>query len=386
MFLFERLIGVGTYALLLVLICFSLVGKNHKSIKKILFFYSIILSVLAFFYVPYKTADLYRIYKYVEAFKDYSFSSFLKNQVSKSDLGVSGILYWLIGQIGIPQLLPAIVTFVCYSCIFYIIYKTAEKNQISGKNVAIALFFYMSTGNYMFVVTGIRCMLGISLLSFCFFRESVERKFSIIHIPLYIIAAFIHTFSAVLIAARFVISIFDTKTTLGRKLIYFVLLGAGIVLVFRNFSGYLDAIMEKADAYLNGDLYSYVWEYVIAILTSLVIICVFVKRNTIKEGSNLNLNLWLLYAMAMFVISLCVCYEFTIFHRLTTYIMPIIALPLLMTALQSNDNMRKEINNRVRTVGEIPLNLNSFVVIVSVLMLLVACSRGSLSSLKFFVW
>lgn len=386
MFLFERLIGVGLYSLVLALFCFSLVGKSGKKIKRRLFFYSIILSIMAYNFVPYETADLYRIYEYVDAFQKYSFSSFLKIQVSKSNLGVSGILYWLIGQTGIPQLLPSVVTFVCYSCIFYIIYKTAEKNQISGKNVAIALLFYMSIGTYMFVISGIRCMLGISLLSFCFYRESVERKFNILHIPLYLIAALIHAFSAVLIAVRFIVSIFDTKTTPIRKIIYFIFLGVGIVLVFRNFGDYISEIMEKADSYLSGSLYSYVWEYVIAILTCMVIIYVFSKRKNIKEESNLKLNVWLLYEIALFAIALCVCWEFTIFHRLTTYIMPIIALPLLMTALQSNDHMRNEVNNRARPVEEIPLNLNSCVVMLSVLMLLIACSRGSLCSLKFFVW
>lgn len=385
MFLFERLIGVGLYSLVLVLVCFSLVGKSGKKIKRRLFCYSIILSIFAYNFVPYETADLYRIYEYVEAFQKYSFSSFLENQVSKSDLGVSGILYWLIGQIGIPQLLPAIVTFGCYSCIFYIIHKTAEKNQISGKNVAITLFFYMSIGTYMFVISGIRCMLGISLLSFCFYRESVEKKLSILHIPLYLIAALIHSFSAVLIAARFVICIFDTKTTLIRKLVYFILLGAGIVLVFSNFGNYIDEIMKKADSYLSGDLYSYVWEYIIAILTCVVIVCVFSKRKNIKEESNIKLNVWLLYEIALFVIALCVCYEFTIFHRLTTYIMPIIVLPLLMTALQSNDNRQDKINYQARLVRGISLNLNTIVIMVSILMLFVACSRGSLSSLKFFV-
>lgn len=385
MFLFERLIGVGIYSLILVGICFSLIGKNDRSIKKILFIYSVILSVLAFFYVPYETADLYRINEYIEAFKKYSFDELLRKQVTNPEIGLASILYWAIGKTGIPQLLPVITSFVCYSCIFYIIKKTARNNQISGKNVAMTLLYYMSIGNYMFVVTGIRCMLGISLLSFCFYRESVEKKFNILHIPLYIIAAFIHSFSAVLIAARFLVSIFDTKTTPIRKIIYFVFLGAGIVLVFRNFGGYISEIMEKADSYLNGDLYSYVWEYIIAILTCVVIIYVFSKHKNINHESNVKLNVWLLYEVALFAIALCVCWEFTIFHRLTTYIMPIIALPLLMTALQSNDNMRKKINNRARTVGEIPLNLNSVVVIISVLMLLVACSRGSLSSLKFFV-
>jgi len=229
-------------------------------------------------------------------------------------------------------------------------------------------------------------MIGISLMAFCFYRESVEKKFNILHIPLYLIAALIHSFSAVLIAARFLISIFDSKTTPLRKIAYFIFLGVGIVFVFRNFGDYIGGIIEKADSYLSGDLYSYIWEYVIAIITCIVILCTLAKWKDIKNQSNIKLNVWFLYEIALFIISVCVCWEFTIFHRLTTYIMPIIALPILMTAMQKNDDRRERLNQRARSVGEIPLNLNSGVVMLSILMLLIACSRGSLSSLKFFIW
>lgn len=386
MFLFERLIGVGLYSLVLVLVCLSLVGKSSKNIKGHLFLYSIILSVFAYHFVPYETADLYRINEYVVAFQQYSINSFWQTHVLQSDLGIAGILYWVVGKIGIPQLLPAITAFVCYSCIFYIIRRTAEKNQISGKNVAITLFFYMSIGTYMFVISGIRCMLGVSLLVFCFYRESVEKKFNILHIPLYILAALIHSFSAVLIAARFGLAIFDTKATVIRKIIYFIFFGAGILLVFHNFSEYIGKIIAKADSYLNGDSYSYVWEYIIAIITCVVIVFVFSKWRIIKDESNIKLNVWFIYEIALLVISLCVCYEFTIFHRITTYIMPIIALPFVMTALQKNDNARCEIYKRAEVVGTITLNLTSGIIFISILLLLIACSRGSLCSLKFFIW
>lgn len=386
MFLYERLIGVGLYSLALVLVCLALIGKSGKKIRYILFLYSIILCVFAFKYVPYKTADLYRIYGYVESFQKYSFESLLKQQVEKSELGIASILYWAISKTGIPELLPTIISFVCYSCIFYIISKTAEKNQISGKNVAIALFFYMSIGNYMFVISGIRCMLGVSLLSFCFFRESVEKKFNILHIPLYVIAAVVHAFSVVLIAMRFLIVVLDTKTTFVRKLIYCLFLGVGAAFVLIRYSDYIDKVLGKAENYVTNDGYSYVWEYVIAILACIVMICVFLKRNRIKQASSIKLNVWIAYEIALFLVALCFCYEFTIFHRLTTYIMPIIALPMLMTVLQSNDNMRSENAVSFGSVRDIPLGFNAFVVTMSALILLIACSRGTLSSLKFFVW
>ncbi len=382
MYVFERLVGVAVFSFVLVVICLSLIGKSSRQIKKILIVYTLILTVFAYFYIPYETADLYRINELVDSFSKLSFSKFMAKQKALGDRGIANVLYWLIGKTGVPQLLPAIVTFVCYGCIFYVISKTAEKNEVSGKNVAITLFFYMSIGNYMFVIAGIRCMLGISLLAFCFFRENAEGKFNLLHLPLYFISAFVHPFAAVLIAARFIVSIFDTKSNTLKKRIYFLVLGVGIILATYFLDGYLDEIVKKAKSYLGGDGYSYLWEYVLAILACFVMLAVLLKARDIIAQSELKLNVWILYEIALFVVALFVCYEFTTFHRLTTYIMPIIALPLLMTVLQSIDNKKKL--GHISCSGTI-INFGSGVILVSILLLFIACFRGSLCSFKFFV-
>ena len=387
MLLLERLFGVGLYSLLLVFVCIALVGRSSKNIKRILFVYSILLSVMAYFYVPYETADLYRIYGYIESFQKYSFDAFIDLQMANSQLGLSNILYWLISRTGIPQLLPAIVSFICYNCIFYIIHKTSEKNDISGKNVAITLFFYMSLGTYIFVISGIRSMLGICLLAFCFFRESAQKKFNILHIPLYAIAVFIHLFSALLVAVRFVIPIFDTKTTVLRKIIYIIFLGAGSAFVFSYLRSLVSDIVDKAESYLSGNLYSYVWDYIIAILTCFVLLSIIIKRKKAELSSSLKLNVSRTFIIICFIAALCFCYEFSIFHRTTVYLLPIISIPMLMTLLQNTDNNTENQNARAPrpSLAEMPATYNLAIIAVSTLILLISCARGSLCSLKFFV-
>ena len=385
MFILERLTGVGVYSLLLFLFCFSLVDKDYKKIRVRLFFYTVALSVLAYFYIPYETADLFRINEFIVIFKKYTFIEIWEKQVLVSELGFSTLLYWIIAKIGIIPLLPASVTFVCYSCIFYVIRRTAEIKKLPGKIVATTLFFYMSIGTYMFVISGIRCMLGISLLIFCFFRESVEKKFNVLHIPIYVLACLFHPFAAVLVAARFIVPVLDSKATPTKKVIYFTLLTVGAIIVLRRFSGFVEKIVEKAESYLSGDLYSYLWEYLIAALTCLIIFVVLSKRQVLKAETNLKLNVWIIYEIALFVVSLVLSFEFTIFHRMTTYIMPIIALPLMMTALQESDSRKSNRNKKAISLSHTPLDLNSGVLILSAMILMLACVRGSLSSFKFFV-
>lgn len=386
MFLFERIIGIGTYSFTLIVFCFLMSRqKDYKKMKILSGVYTFALAAMAFAYVPYETADLYRVYGYIEAFEKYNFTDLWNTHVLNSQIGLANIIYWLVGQIGIPQLLPFFTTIICYSCIFYIALRSAEKNGISGGNLAIALFFYMSTGNFMFVVSGIRCMLGISLFAFCFFRENVEKKFNILHIPLYIISAFIHYLAAVLILMRFVIPIFDLKTTPVKRLFYWFVSGAGTLISLIVFSDYIENIMEKADSYLTGDMYSYVWEYVIGIIAAVVFVYLFARKNRVMAGTNIKLNVWLIYDVILLVVAVVFCYEFTIFHRLTTYIMPIISLPLMMTALE-NKSQANALTRHAQHVSDVRIGMKQVILILSTMLLALACVRGTLSSLKFFIW
>lgn len=388
MFLLERLVGVGVYSLLLVLVCFSLVGKSSKKIKKRLFIYSIILSVLAYNYVPYETADLYRIYKAIESFGKYSFGEFWRIQTSGSQLDMANIIYWLVGQTGHPHLLPAINAFVCYSCVFYIIRKTAEKNKISGKNVALALLFYMSTETYLSIIGGIRSMLGVSLLAFCFYREHCEKKFNIFHIFLYIISFLIHSFTAILVILRFIIPIFtSSKTPPGRRLIYMLFLGISVIFMFRYLGNYLDSVISKAEGYIEGGGYTYFWGYIIDVIAWISMIAVVLRYYRYKQKEyTIEYGAFCKYLLVCLLTALVFCFEYSIFTRLILHISPIICLPILMVVLQKNDDTygNKQIAKK-RSLQYRRDDFNSFFTFISVMFLLLSCARGEMSSLKFFV-
>lgn len=76
------------------------------------------------------------------------------------------------------------------------------------------------------------------------------------------------------------------------------------------------------------------------------------------------------------VVSVAFCFEFTIFHRFTTYLAPILAMPLFMRVFQEAEGGKPG-------VGGLPYRTR--ILLVMVAMLLLACARGSLCGLKFFV-
>ena len=387
MFLLERLIGVGIYILLLILVCFLLLSKQAKITKKVFFFYVLSLSMLAFLYVPYENADLYRTYEVVQRFRNYAFNKLLKQNVIGVESGIVNVFYWAIAKTGIPRLLPAITSFVCYSCIFYIIQKIAEKNRVSRKNIAIVLFFYMSTGTYIFVISGIRCMLGISLLSFCFFRESIEGKFSIFHIFLYLIAALIHSYVAVLVAIRFLIPLLNFKRAWIHKIVYACFLGIFVAVIPKYFGNYLSQIVGRAEGYISGDIYSDKWDRIIAIIVLVLVVTVVLESQKQKTLATIQFVDFKNYVLVCASIAVFYHYEFSIFHRTIVYVLPIMSLPLLATVMQKKDEARGRMKKSpVSSLYERPLTYHFVVMTVSGLVLLLSSFRGSFSALKFFAF
>lgn len=369
MFLFERLVGVGTYSAILVLVCYFIsYFKSNKALKIILFIYTIALAIMGFFFVPNSGADLYRIYGFLDSFKVYEFRAFLE-RYQDANTPVSYIYFWLISKTGEYRLLPAVNTLICYSCIFYIFRKTAEKYNISNQNVAIALLFYMSIGSYIYVISGIRTMLAISLVAFCFFRETVEKKFRIYHIILYILAAYIHNLAVVVILIRLIIPLVSKSLGVGKRIAYIIFFGAISVFIAFNMRELLDEVVKKAENYISGDAYSYFWDYLIGAIVVVISLIVLIKIRS-KEYGEGELSQIKVFSLVCVILSLAFLFEFSTFHRLATYVNAITVTPLVMVYLSKQETK----------------NAQKLILFSSFVLLLISCSRGSLCSLKFFVW
>lgn len=371
MYIIERLIGVGVYAFTLVLVCFFL-ACSTLDCKAVLRVYTAALCVMAFCYEPYVTADLYRIYAMVREFARWSFLDFLQQFVVGSAIPSARLFYWCVGKTGIPRLLPAAACLICYRCLFYMAIQTMRREQISRVELAAAVFFFMSTGNYMMLVSNIRTMVALSLIAVCLYRESVEGKYRLAHLLAYLTAATMHSVGAVLVVLRLVFLLLDGHLTRGKRLICAGLLCACGWWARPLLRSTAADIAEKFRAYVLGNQYSYRWEYAIAA----VALCV---------------ELWVLYRMRRSgtrrteYAALCrfsgVCigaalvfwFEFSIFYRLVNCLVSMLMVPPLMSVLR---------DARERGSGAAAC---AAVAAVSGCLLVLVCCRGSLCGLKFFV-
>jgi len=88
-----RLIGIGTFAYCLAMICLLILYTNI-SLKGLLGWYASVLAVMGFFYEPYITADLYRIREMMVTFAAMELQTFVRTYVVTSSVPVARMMYW----------------------------------------------------------------------------------------------------------------------------------------------------------------------------------------------------------------------------------------------------------------------------------------------------
>lgn len=376
MFLTERLVGIGIYLLILAFVCVLIMRTNIRC-RSVFAFYVICLAIMGFMYKPYVTADLYRIFNMIDLFSDLEFSYFWKYYAADYSAVVSRVLYWCIGQIGIKELLPALSVMVVYSIIFGIIEKARAIYSISRRTVADALIFIMVTSIYLSTVGGIRMMLAISFIAFCFFRETVERKINIWHIVLYFAAFLTHNVALIVIIVRLAALILSSEQTKLKKIFSVFGIVFGIALFSIFFRDIVGDIVDKAFGYITGGSYYDVWEYIMGALLLLLLLIVGANykmdmdKNIHSGLKQLNVAMCICIA-----ISLVFCFEFSIFYRFIGHLAPVFSIPLCMVTLERSGDKK--------CIGMKRMSLRSVFLLITVAIMAISFSRGSMSSLKFF--
>lgn len=374
MFLVERLIGVGIYSLALIVVC-VLIAYTKISYKSLLRFYAVLLAVMAFFYDPYVTADLYRIIHTMKIYASVSFSSFVKQFLFASSSPLPRVLYWILGRIGAYHLISSISSAICYGILFHMIEVVADKYKISRENIATALLLLMSTSIYISVIGGIRMMIAISLISFCFFRETVEGKRGFWNYFFYACALLTHNMALVFVSVRIFVTFIASDRKLGSKIKILALFFGALAVTFFAFRSFFNDILEKIAYYLFDESYSDTWEYImgVLILCLFVTLCLHFRRihyDDFREVIPISMG-----AVISAVIALLFFNVFSFFYRFIGHIVPILSIPMLMLTLE---------HSKVREGRFKHLSFQSVVLVFSILILALSLFRGSLSSLKFF--
>lgn len=364
------------------MVCYLLYRFKPNNIKIILTFYLLCICVIAFLYVPAVEADLYRLIEFMNNYASLPFEDFRALILDKENAATPLSLIYLriIGLTGVVGLLAATTTFIVFSNIFYIIYDYCKRLYSPNRVVAFSVFVVMGTGMYMWTISGIRSALAFTIIARCIYDEVCNEKKTRNNIIWYIVSCLIHPAAIALVIIR-IISIMHAKLSsknirpLLATFIYLII--GSIALFYFGGTDYLTSALNLFTKYTAETGYTYFWDNVITIL---ILIFIFVNywifyrlKNNIDKP-----HLEILMKLSYLLTFICIIFyfEISIFTRFTLFNL-VIMLPVIMS------NYSNVINPAVKTKSMgLAYRLS---LVLPVLIFIIYMSRGSLSSLKFFI-
>ena len=369
--LVERLFGVGVYALTLGYFYNKIQhAKTAEGVSRYFNHYLIVLCIMAFFYIPGTSADLFRWRNLAEPWKDSSFSWFLNNRVLPSSTPISYLFIYICQMTGINGLLPMLCALGFYGNVFHILKCESKRNERNFDSIAVTLLFVMSSGVFLEVISGIRCMLAFSIVLRFAYDEVYQGKSLLRSVPFYIIAALLHNAAIPLIGVRLACIVFEKKSNVGLTILNILLAMISFVIAVRLGNDYIDAAFEKANSYTSRNVYSYSWEYLIAGLGLVILIPILIKFKKRYPEAWKTEMISVRYLLIVLVAEVVFVRTYSIFHRFFT-VATIVSVPWMIAFLNSEFENERKLSRQ-------------YIVIMSMLVLLLACVRGNLCGYKFF--
>ena len=376
----ERILSIFFFYTILLVICLIISRtNNYKYIKKILLVYLIILIVLSIMFVPSPSLDLYRLINIdVNNLRSVSFELFIQRLPSKVNY-TTYIIMFLASRIDFPGFLPFVATTIFYSIVFYILYDYSKNNNISGSSVAKSLLFFMSTGQFGEVISGIRCMSSFAICAFIIYREIYQKKSFLMDIPLYIIAIGFHSACIPIILIRTVSLLFQKENRIIYRTINILFFGLILYYMLNYGSEILNATFDKATKYLTKDAYYYFWEQlgtIIAIaMLGFMLLCN--KKKGILKVKLKNINFHNYKIISYIFLLLVIIFnfiEFNTFNRFSRLVF-ILFIPFILEFF----NSLPKHNNKL-LISKNELLYNSMLLFL----ILIETGRAGLNILRFF--
>ncbi|MBR0139216.1 MAG: hypothetical protein IJM17_02895 [Firmicutes bacterium] len=374
MFFTERFVSLSVYAAVLFAACWLMKYAKKDQYRGVLACYLAVLCVFAFMYKPYVTSDLYRLRTYIAYWINKPFKDAVKYALRHSNQAWTMYAYF-VSKLPGENWLQTVSCFWTFGNLFYIVGGVIKASGLKREDRSLTLFWLMSVGAiFLHAVSGIRTMLGFSLVAFCFYRETMEGKSVIRHLPLYAVAALFHSASAVLVVSRLLFMLIESdsfKKTLFVACV--VALGAGGTALFlrRNFR----TVIKSARLYLIGGEYTYYWEIIIGLLEIARIILVLYEYRKMAGGlrrKDGRAAAWKFTAIWTAVSLAALPFSYAVFRRYTM-LCTVTGLPIMGMTLEKE----REAGGGNRFAGALWA--------ISLVIAAISLVRGDICGYKFFV-
>ena len=371
-FLIERLLGVLLYVIVIGFTYKSLrtaetYGQFKKTINTCLF----ILCVMAFFYVPAETADLYRIRINIESWEGMTFDDWTEEILTNKKAPVAYYLYFLMSKIQIDGLLPAITCFVAFSSIFHLLNEEKRVERSSSISLSLAFLFLMAQGTFLGIISGTRSGMAFTLVARAIYDDFLSVKKNIINYGICLIAVNLHIAVLPIVAIYLFFSICYSwhKNGIVMNTFFLMILVGAVYWYAPRIAELSDMAITQAEVYSTTNVYSYVWERVIVTISFAMLLAILWVYK--KNYKNSSLKTIYVLASILSLLIFLVIISYTMFHRYANFLM-YISIPLIANCIEKE----KENNQH---------ELYSCIKIVSIFVFMLVCVRGDLCGYKFFL-
>lgn len=370
MYLVERVAGGAVYLALMLVVCNGITVSRKSSVKKWLIAYAILLGLLGFIYIPPETADLTRLLESYRVWLQLPFDEILA-RCSTSSTPAQVLYFWVVGQTGLDGALPGVSGFLYHLLIFSCIWDFAQRRDMPQPAVAVAVAFLMSFGSFLQAISGVRSYLAFAVIARCMYREIACSRPVVLSIPGYLFACLMHPAGMALTIVRLAILIFQKGGGVLRKAGIVAFIAVAVAFASRFGAQYIDSMFDKMTGYFGGEVYSYVWEYLIhGILLASIAGTLYSGRSLFAED-DAERNLALGVGVTAFIAVAFAPIEYSVFLRFSGFSACLCA-PLVMRLLKQ----RYEDGDA---------NYRSWLLVAICAMAFIACARGDLSGYKFMV-
>lgn len=364
-FLTGRIVSLVLYCSLTLFLYLGIRYGKKEDTKYYYAIFSGFLIVFAYFFVPTEYLDLYNLWKDVERFSEMSVSQTINHFFHAEGANLGFLYIALLSRVN-KHLVPAISALIVLRNYFSAIYELQRTNQCFSRDFAsLAVFFYLSTGQYAATISGIRSGISFSILFLCFFREIYQNKPMWRNLIWYIVASLFHSVGIVVIAVRLGVEVVFANVNAKVALLFLL----GIILFIFLSSSFGATVYEKAVFYLQEEQSPYLrWAVLSRTLSNTVIFIVLIM--TIKRIADPcdRKNAILLLC---FLLCAILCYvSHTIYVRFSAFTSCFASLYI------------SRLNNEI--TADRTMKIKYTILFLSVITLGVECIRGDLNFLTFF--
>lgn len=305
---------------------------------------TVLLSVLAFYFEPNETDDLTRYYSQINYLREYGFDylqrCFNEGINDWNVYRVCGYYFYFISKLPSNSFLPAITIFISYGLLFLVIYKVANKFNVSKGNLFLALMFFLSTYWFYDTASGIRNGLVFSVIFTCAYYMLYERKHVLLCFVGCILSCFMHSAGIILIGIIIItyLTINMSSKFLNIILVFGLAAGGWFMDYLAGISDneYIQSIAGKAEHYISGSSINMGTAFIVNVVTYVIVLIVMLYASHIIKKSNCadefkNFNKFATYIMCFMVGSI---FTSLIYLRLARWILPVLGGIYFMIGMQ----------------------------------------------------